>query len=36
MGEIATEQDEINHLDEERVGVADFIIATPSNLTKTH
>ena len=32
----ATEQDDINHLDEERVGVADFIIATPSNLTKTH
>ncbi len=32
----ATEQDDINHLDEERVGMADFIIATPSNLTKTH
>jgi len=32
----ATEQDDINHLDEERVGVADFIIVTPLNLTKTH
>lgn len=32
----ATEQEEIDHLDKERMGVADFIIATPSNLTKTH
>ena len=32
----ATEQDDISALDEERVGVADFIITTPINLTKTH
>jgi len=32
----ATEQDDISTLDEERVGVADFIITTPINLTKTH
>lgn len=32
----ATEQDNINALDEERMGVADFIITTPTNLTKTH
>jgi uncharacterized iron-regulated protein len=32
----ATEQDDISTLDEERVGVADFIITTPTNLTKTH
>jgi uncharacterized iron-regulated protein len=32
----ATEQDDISIFDEERLGVADFIIVTPSNLTKTH
>jgi len=32
----ASEQDSIDDLDEESVGVADFIITTPSNLTKTY
>jgi uncharacterized iron-regulated protein len=32
----AHEQDDISDLDEQRIGAANFIIATPSNLTKTH
>ena len=32
----ATEQDDMSIFDEERLGIADFIIATPTNLTKTH
>jgi hypothetical protein len=32
----ATEQEFINELDQERMGVADFIIVTPLSLTKTH
>lgn len=30
------EQDDINALSEEQIGQADFIIVTPSNMTKTH
>ena len=32
----ATEQENIEELEDDRKGVADFIIVTPSNLTKTH
>ena len=30
------EQDSLKELDKEQVGVADFIIVTPTNMTKTH
>jgi uncharacterized iron-regulated protein len=30
------EQDDLNQLDEGQIGVADFIIVTPTNMTKTH
>jgi len=32
----ATEQEIIDELEEERIGIADFIIVTPLSLTKTH
>ena len=30
------EQDDLNQLDEGQVGISDFIIVTPTNMTKTH
>jgi uncharacterized iron-regulated protein len=30
------EQDDLNQLDEGQIGIADFIIVTPTNMTKTH
>ncbi len=30
------EQDDLNQLDEDQIGIADFIIVTPTNMTKTH
>ncbi|HIO59307.1 MAG TPA: hypothetical protein EYN28_03955 [Flavobacteriales bacterium] len=32
----SAEQESLESLDEENLGVADFIISTPMNLTKTH